>query len=249
VIAQLVATSVQSSNILGSLLVAGLTGIIIMAGNIFGNKQVNDANRKKYEILAENIMDKTCVDRSSIIGGKLEEIIENQGIMNGKIDNNTFITEGIEGEMALADELNGIKKEAMSWSRKNGEVILELVVIKANSMIELFTHLLSEDINKLEVVNVKAEMQVQIIKVKRNWAVALEKNEKEFIKYFYNVSHSQHIDTYFIDLCWLLNPQRKINNINVEKELRLATIKFFRFSLENLLAAWEAYGLDKAKGK
>jgi len=243
----LITKATDYNSLLGPVMVAGLTGVIVTLGNIFGNNAVNKANRAKYEVIAKgivtNMVNKTCVIRSSDITRQLKKVLSNQRVMGKKIDHNTKITGVYDSRIATIDELKSIKKEAMRWAKKKG-MLSQLVVIKANSMIEFFDQFLSEDIETITVGDVKDEMQVQIGKVKTSWEKKLE-DDKGFVKFFFETSHDKHIDTFFIDLFWITNPQRKINNINVDSEVRSMSRRFFRLSLESLLSTWQAYEIKK----
>ena len=236
---------VQQSNLWIPVMVALVTGGFTAIGSVFGNKKINDINRQKYELLADKKIEVLLDSIDTELNKQLSTIIENQNEMSGKIDFNTEITENYNGRIKLVEKLNSIKKEALNWTKDKG-VISELVVIKANSMTGFFEHLLNENIDDLTVNNIKLEMKAQITKVKSDWRDALDKDNIKFIRYFYDTSHNKHIDSFFVDICWLLNPRRKINDINVKRELKMICIKFFRHSLENLLASWDLYK-DKNK--
>lgn len=244
VINEVIPQVTQQISIWIPVIVAIGSGTLAAVGSIFGNKKINDVNRQKYELLADNKIEIKFEQVKDRVNKNFNVIIDNQTNMTKMINFNTEITKEYTGRIELVEKLGDIKKEALNWSKDRG-VISELVVIKANSMIEFFSHLLSEDISDMTVSNIKAEMQVQIVKVKDNWNKALCKKHTNFGEYFHKTSHNTSINSFFTDICWLLNPQRKINNINVKKELKLVCIKFFRHSLENLLASWESFQLKE----
>jgi hypothetical protein len=248
VISELIPQAVQQSSLWVPVIVAVVTGGFTALGSVFGNKKLNDVNRQKYALLADKKIDVKCEKIKTKLDVKLNTIIENQDVMSEKIDHNTQITKDYNGRELLVDELKSIKREALSWSKNRG-AISELVVIKSNSMISFFEHLLISNIEDLTIVDIQSEMQVQISEVKRNWEDTLDRNNIGFIDYFYEISHDEHIDAFIVDICWLLNPQRKLNNINVEKELKQVCIRFFRRSLENLLDAWDSYNIKSAGEK
>jgi hypothetical protein len=235
-------------NIAVPIIVSLIAGTSAAVASIFGNKKINDLNRAKYEIIIDNKTKIQIENLKNEFVEKFSKLIENQEIMKNNIDNNTKAIKELKNEFSsivdLDEEMNSIKREAQRWT-KNECVLLDLLTSKANSMSSLFNSLLKIDYKNLTLNSFKSEMQVEIVKVKNEWEKILKDNNMDygFIDYFYTSSHTKHIDSFLNNVSYLLSPRRKINGINVEKELKESCIKFFRVSCENLLCSWDAYRL------
>ena len=229
-------------NILVPVLVALIAGASASIASIFGNKKINDINRAKYELILENKTTKQMNELNSSFEKRFRKLLESQKETNLKIDKYTSLLKKLNIDVDLVKEMNEIKREAQRWTKKE-PVLLNLLTSKANSMLSFFSSILETDYRNLTLVCFRSEMQIEIIKIKNEWNQILFENNmnKDFVEYFYNTVYTEHIDSFLNDVAYLLNPKRKINGINVEKELKETCIMFFRISCEDLLSAWDAY--------